>query len=149
MNVLAVVPFVDDSEESLREEPIVTVGIRVLVDGQPLADVEGGYAFSIAGLLESCTMPGEYFIVTCSCGYAGDRGIEHGVRVSVDDDSIGWDVPEPPPKRSYRFDRSAYERAVTVGLQQARSAFASAVATYPQFEVICIPTPEEAHYRAG
>jgi hypothetical protein len=150
MNELEVRAIVHDDAESLREEPmIVSVGIEVCVDGQPVEDVRWGYAFSLENLLESVATAGEYFIITCGCGYPGDKGIERGVVVSIESDVVSWFVPEPPPQRQFIFARPAYEEAVRLGAEAAREAFSAAVAKYPEFEVGAIPYPEEHLYRAG
>lgn len=118
----------------------------VKVDDQPLIDF--AYFQLAADLMElqrSVDQSGEYFIITCSCGWPECAGIKRGIQVSHQGECITWVYqtlrPDPAtqpellkktksrrpewvvrgielPTKTFIFDRAEYRAAIRQGIQQ-------------------------------
>lgn len=79
-------------------------------------------------LVKSYQLPGEFFIVTCGCGWAFDAGVEKGIRVRHLPGEIHWQVPEPISHqediectfRDYTFKSAEFLTALQAGLREAK-----------------------------
>ncbi len=63
-------------------------------------------------LLCSTTVGYIYNIFTCSCGYAGCAGIDHGVRVFHDDDLILWKAYYARGRKVFLFNKNQYKAEI-------------------------------------
>ncbi|MBN8708088.1 MAG: hypothetical protein BGO12_21125 [Verrucomicrobia bacterium 61-8] len=82
--------------------------LRLKVDGRvPFAGT-----IDAAALLRSTTVGCEYNIFTCSCGYAGCAGIDHGVRVFHDDELILWKAYYAKGRKVFLFNKNQYRAEI-------------------------------------
>src|SRR5688500_9353689 len=103
------------------------VRLDLMIDGEPYVDSRR-HALDLQPLVSSQYSPGEYFIFTCSCGHAGCAGIWKGVKVWHDDVSVQRAVHSFSPTETFRFERTAYSRAIDQGLKALRGWFTA----YPE-----------------
>jgi hypothetical protein len=118
-------------ETSIEQDPSISVPdlmTRVFVDGQPLVAYESeGLAIDIDQLIKSMQHPGEYFIVTCTCGDAGCGGVFEGIGVVHEPGVIRWALQGLgsalrgfAPEQVLAFERCSFAVAVERGVQKLR-----------------------------
>lgn len=93
--------------------------IEIFVDGKAVADFRS-YATCLSELKQSVTRSGSYFILNCWCGEPSCAGINKGVQVVHNENTVEWTIHQPKPQRVFVFDSANYERAVTSGIEQIR-----------------------------
>jgi hypothetical protein len=93
--------------------------VEVLVDDKPLADFNH-YSINLVRLIESQSKPGDYFLITCTCGDPGCADIWKGVKVWRDEVSIHWAIHSFRPTQVFRFEREAYAYAIERGMKSLR-----------------------------
>ncbi|NOQ75906.1 MAG: hypothetical protein GQ574_28125 [Crocinitomix sp.] len=102
-------------------EQIDTIYIELVVlaarSGQQSIQMEGGLEIRINGvkpyedgdvidcsqLSDSLNSPGSYFIFSCSCGFPGCAGYEHGIQVLYEEDKVIW--KDCDSDKTWCFDR--------------------------------------------
>lgn len=70
------------------------------------------HQLDIGPLVESITIPGEHYIVTCTCGIPECGRIYSGILVAHERDVIHWTVTDPEPERLFTFKAAQYRRAI-------------------------------------
>lgn len=134
---------------ALARDGITHLVPRVLIDGLPLVDASV-YALDVGLLLQSQVRSGTLFILTCWCGVPECVGIDTGVTVRTDADTVTWDIVSPPTARGrYRFERNAYDAAIAglcAHITQQAEAFAPHTEFVPENSLrhvapACCPTP--------
>jgi len=88
MNTLEISSRLDYDQDDKCSYIVSTIS----VDG---ADLSNGFTMDWEALAESCRKPGEYFILTCSCGDNGCAGIDRGIIVLHQKETVKWLVPDP------------------------------------------------------
>ncbi|MHB9022678.1 MAG: hypothetical protein ACYC7E_00675 [Armatimonadota bacterium] len=91
---------------------------ELIVDGTVLNDE---YAIDYVELVTSCFKPGEYYILTCSCGEPGCAGLFSPIKVIHEADNICWEIAEPTPSIRYIFERQQYIVSIQSALEYALS----------------------------
>jgi hypothetical protein len=81
---------------------------------------DDGWHLNWMDLTRSALQPGDYFIITCSCGEAACARLNDPVQVIHADDMIGWHIVEPKPERRFLFDREQYRCALLEFLREVR-----------------------------
>ena len=82
--------------------------LGVQVDGEPFYWLGQELPGSLYDFILSLWLPGNYFLLTCTCGMFECAGLEFPIRVRHDSDRIFWDIEEPTPARMLVFDRTQY-----------------------------------------
>lgn len=102
--------------EEFEEDVILT---EVFADGKLLIDFESNYlATDLLSLERSMHQDGEFFIVTCTCGFPGCAGIREGIRVTRTDNNVHWVVRGVGETQTFYFDPEEYESAIEQGIKQ-------------------------------
>jgi hypothetical protein len=94
------------------------------------------FAIDVLELLNSASLPGEYFIWTCTCGIPECAGVESGVQVSFTPTGVNWNCLDSPFEEPtiFHFDRVAYVAAVIKVWAEFRQYYQSYTATGIQVE---------------
>lgn len=91
----------------------------ILVDGEPIADFSY-YATSLTELKDSTIQNGNYFILTCWCGVPDCAGIEQGIQVTHNQNTVKWTIAQPKPHRVFTFSADDYKTVITEGIEQIK-----------------------------
>lgn len=75
--------------------PIQVPHLQIAFSKQSNRIIGDEYSFDLGELLSSAQVPGNYFIVTCSCGIPECAGIYEPVRVTHTKDDYVWFLVEP------------------------------------------------------
>jgi hypothetical protein len=95
---------------------------RLLINDKSLLnpDLES-YCIDILELLKSIESDGEYFIITCVCGDHSCAGIEKGIVVKRNENTIIWNIDYHLPGieilEKLEFDLKAYKNNVENGIK--------------------------------
>ncbi len=119
---------------------------ELFVDGECLVSRSQFYAIDFEALSQSAAAPGEYFIITCTCGIHECAGIYDGIEVTHQGNRIIWRIVEPEPERRFVFNASKYRIAVERGIVQARSLIES---HRSELGKSCYITPRDNGYFLG
>jgi hypothetical protein len=103
------------------------VWVELLVDDTPLLNFQHN-AVDLQLLVSSQYSPGDYFIITCTCGFPGCAGIDAPVVVTHDNTIIRWVVKSISPVKTYHFDPEQYRKAIERGIKAIRGWFTA----YPE-----------------
>jgi len=92
-------------------------GRRWIKEMRPFAKVKDELLFpdhqiDIGPLVDSITIPGEHYIVTCTCGILECGRIYSGILVAHERDAIHWRVIDPEPERLFTFKAAQYRRVI-------------------------------------
>jgi hypothetical protein len=102
-----------------QDEPTDYLVVEVSIDGNVLTNFDT-YATDLPELIQSSEHAGNYFILTCWCGYAECAGIRQGIQIRHDHGNIFWQVVEPAPKQRFVFARTAYKQAIQDCIKQGK-----------------------------
>lgn len=87
---------------------------EILIDGQ---SVSSGYCIDMRSVVESFFTPGDYYILTCSCGEPGCAGLFEPFHVAhLGDGIIHWHFVHPEPEREAYFSSGQAVRSLLSGL---------------------------------
>ena len=109
----------------------------ILVDGEPLTDFSY-YGICLTELEQSIVKNGEYFIITCWCGVPECAGIEQGIKVYHDQNTIKWTITQPK-KQQFTFSVNDYKTAITQGIAQIKENLAIASQREEKLEIVPYP----------
>jgi hypothetical protein len=110
-------------EQEYDTLPLPYVWVELLVDDEPLLEYFQHYAIDLQSLVSSQYSPGDYFIITCTCGLPQCAGITKPIVVTHDGEIIQWVVKSIHPVETYQFDRIQYQTAIERGLKAIRGWF--------------------------
>ena len=111
MNLLELKSYIDPS---LNE--IVT---ELLVDGKQLTDYKkNSFAVDLSSLETSILDSGEFYIITCTCGYPGCGEIKQGIQVKQSEETIEWQVTGFGQDQYFCFTRDHYRSAFFTGIEK-------------------------------
>ena len=129
-------------------EPQGNIEVRVTFDGE----IFDYHTVSLPNLIRSAIYPGEYEILTCTCGQGPCTGIYDGIVVlySAEDGDVRWFVPHPISQRSSNFSANVtMYRTISLGnLADYRTTILSAadaaleLFSNPPFPVEFVPSTD-------
>ncbi len=94
---------------------------ELLVDGELVADfLRESLSVDLSALEMSTHRSGEFYIITCMCGYPSCAGIERGVTVEQAGTRIEWAISIAGATQLFSFDRQDYRSAVRRGIEKIR-----------------------------
>ncbi len=102
-----------------QDDDIDYLIVEIEIDGNVLTNFDV-YATDLHELIRSSERAGEYFILTCWCGYPGCAGIRRGIQVRHEHGNIFWHLAEPGPKKRFVFSQSAYRQAIQECIKQGK-----------------------------
>lgn len=79
------------------------------------------YAIDYVDLAKSAIAGGDYYILTCSCGFPGCARINEPIKVMHEGGRIYWHVTDPRPERRFEFSQVAYSTSILDFLRQAQA----------------------------
>ena len=79
------------------------------------------YAIDYIDLAKSAIAGGDYYILTCGCGYPGCARLDEPIKVTHEADRICWHITDPRPERRFEFSRVAYSASILDFLRQAQA----------------------------
>lgn len=115
-------------EQKYHALPLPYLWVELLVDGEPLLEYFQQYAIHLQSLVSSQYSPGDYFVITCTCGHYQCAGITEPIHVSHENDTVQWVVKSFSPVKTYRFNREEYKTAIQRGIKAIRGWFTA----YPE-----------------
>ena len=74
--------------------------------------INEGWSIDWVDLVKSAIEPGEYFILTCSCGFPDCARLYEPIRVTHDNGVITWQILKPDPKRKFEFSQCEYRQTI-------------------------------------
>ncbi|MBN1318987.1 MAG: hypothetical protein JXA42_26125 [Anaerolineales bacterium] len=103
--------------------------VEIKIDRELMVDFDY-YATDYGQLLKSIDQDGEFYILTCWCGFPGCAGIKRGIEVRHEGDVVYWRVLNPRPERRFVFRREAYQQAIRCAIEQGNRLIAYLVSSY-------------------
>ncbi|MCB0482826.1 MAG: hypothetical protein KDC83_15460 [Flavobacteriales bacterium] len=85
--------------------------VEVIVDNNPLTNFQW-FATDLVHLTKSAESSGNFYILTCWCGYPLCAGLKKPITVEHNHDHIVWKISEPEPVREFKFDMTQYRTAI-------------------------------------
>jgi hypothetical protein len=99
---------------------------HVFVDNQPLVDFKKkSLSVDLYALEQSIRHSGDYFIVTCICGYPSCGSIKQGIRVCHTQTGIEWTVRGLGETETFSFEADEYRTEVRRSIQELKQLIKS------------------------
>lgn len=90
---------------------------EILIDGQSISH---GYVIDMQAVVASFAAPGDYFLLTCSCGVPECAGLFQPIHVAhLGDGIIHWHIEQPEPEREFYFSAGQAIHSLLTGLRKA------------------------------
>jgi hypothetical protein len=115
----------------LRIQSCVDAGLNeivthLFVDDQPLVEFKKkSLAVDLSALEASIRRSGDYFIVTCICGYPNCGSIKQGIRVCHTQTGIEWTVRGLGETQTFSFEADEYRTEVRRSIQELKQLIKS------------------------
>lgn len=121
--------------------------LDLLVDGYPLEQFGGhAYGVDLSEYEKSLHADGEFFIISCSCGFARCAGILQGVQVRHEGSLVYWHIPEPEPERWFVFSVQNYEAAYQAVVARGNALIDQFIPSEEvQLEIVAWPSERVFH----
>ena len=94
-------------ELRLSIEPDGRATVALIIDGRDLE-----LPVDLANFAACLDAPGDYFILTCTCGIPQCNNLWRAIAVTHAGEDMLWEIVQPAPARSLRFSRAAGRQAL-------------------------------------
>jgi len=100
---------ITSAEDTETGGAIISIYMDVYVNDEK---INNGYAVDISELVGTATKAGEYYPLTCGCGYPMCAGLEEPIVVEHHDALILWKLAYPEPERVFSFSAAKYRNSL-------------------------------------